>query len=490
MTVESMTDWLNSLNTVTKAVVLGVVLGISAGVIGFGVVVLGPVYMFAGVFGLLVGLYILTDLEVSLFTVAAVIGLIPFGTLPFKIVITPSLLDVTLGAFLLVYAFQWMTGRRRLLQITPVHGMMIAFGLILLFSFIMGLSHAPLTNNVLKQFAEMLLSITLGFVLADVIRDERALRRLMLVVVLISGATAAIGIGLYILPDALAENVLVRFARFGYPNGGVIRYVEDNPEMAERAIGMWVDPNAYGGVLAVLGALIAPQVFSDRPLGGRRWLLAGILGVVSLALLLTYSRGALMSLGVGLGFIAVMRYRRLLWVMFGAGMLMLVLPVTQAYVVRLIEGFQFADQATQMRVGEITDAVRLIQRYPLFGVGFSGTPTRDIYLGVANLYLTMAGNTGLLGLGTFLATLAGLFIYGLTAWKRPGRPAQFESYWLGTFAGIVAALAAGVFDHYFFKLEFQSSGALFWLIFGMALAVSRLWMTVNPEPGVDGKQPA
>ena len=84
------------LSGVTKGILIGVIIGVLAGVIGLGMAVVGPLYMFAGVIGLLVGLYILTDLDVALFAVIAVIGLIPFGTLPFKIGLTPSLLDVAL----------------------------------------------------------------------------------------------------------------------------------------------------------------------------------------------------------------------------------------------------------------------------------------------------------------------------------------------------------------------------------------------------------
>lgn len=473
-------DWwsgrLIGLGPIWRAVTLGLLLGLLAGGLGLGVVLVGPVYVFAALFGVLVGLYILTDIEVSFYAILVVIGLIPFGTLPFKIGLTPTLLDVTLGAFLLVYVFQWMTGRRRLFQMTPVHVLFAAFGLVLVFSFIMGLRHAPLTPNVLRQFAEILLSIATALVLTDVIRDEETLRRVLMMVMLISGVTALLGIFLYVLPDVTAESILVRLARFGYPNGGVIRYVEDNPYLAERAIGVWVDPNAYGGVLAILGALIAPQMFAARPLGGRRSLIAAILGVLLIAMLLTFSRGALASFAAALTFIAVMRYRKLLWVMTVVGLLILLLPVTQSYVIRFVEGIQGADLATQMRFGEIRDSLTLIGRYPFFGVGFSGTPTRDIYLGVANLYLTMASNTGLIGLGAFLTSIAGFFVYGMRAWRRLGRPARFESIWLGTYAGVVAALAAGVFDHYFFKLEFQASGTLFWLVIGLALAVSRFWL--------------
>ena len=61
---------------------------------------------------------------------------------------------------------------------------------------------------------------------------------------------------------------------------------------------------------------------------------------------------------------------------------------------RLLEGFSGQDLATQMRFGEYKDALILIERYPLFGVGFTGTPDMDIYLGVSMLYLIIAENMG------------------------------------------------------------------------------------------------
>ena len=43
-----------------------------------------------------------------------------------------------------------------------------------------------------------------------------------------------------------------------------------------------------------------------------------------------------------------------------------------------------------MRFGEYKDALTLIERYPLFGVGFTGVPDIDLYLGVSMLYLIIA----------------------------------------------------------------------------------------------------
>ena len=84
-------------------------------------------------------------------------------------------------------------------------------------------------------------------------------------------------------------------------------------------------------------------------------------------------------------------------------MLLFFLPQTQEYVARLIAGFAGQDLATQMRFGEYKDALILIRRYPLFGVGFTGVPDIDLYLGVSMVYLIIAQNMGLIGLACFLA---------------------------------------------------------------------------------------
>ena len=75
-----------------------------------------------------------------------------------------------------------------------------------------------------------------------------------------------------------------------------------------------------------------------------------------------------------------------------------------------------------MRFGEYKDALILIERYPLFGVGFTGTPDMDIYLGVSMLYLIIAENMGVIGLAIFLAVMVGFFVMALRAWRRGSQP--------------------------------------------------------------------
>jgi polysaccharide biosynthesis protein PslJ len=466
--------WIAQLDRRLYAVGVGLTIGILGTSIGLMIALLGPWLTIAAIVGVLAGLYVITDVNVALYAIIPTLILVPFGTFPVKIAITPTLLDLAMGGFLVVYLFQWMTGRRQQFRLTPIHALVAFYIMWLILTFALGLRYAMPTSANIRQFSETLLSIGMVFILSDLLRNPQMLRRLILVILLAVGAQALIAIGLYIAPDTLAENILVRLSRIGYPNGGVIRYIEDNPALGERAIGTWVDPNALGGILAISAVMIAPQVLSKKPIIPQRWLTFGIFGTVGLALFLSSSRASFLSFAVGLAVIAFVRYRRTIPIMILAGMLFLLLPQTQNYIDRLLQAFQGADLATQMRIGEWTDSLTLIGRYPVFGVGFTGTPEIDIYTDVANMYLIMANQIGVTGVIIFLITMGGIFAYGVRAWQYAKNDPEFAAIHLGYHAALLTALVNAVADLYFFRLDFQSSITWFWLIVALCLASSRL----------------
>lgn len=474
--------WAANLDRRTYAALIGAVLGISGGIIGLMVVLLGPLVALILIPAAFVGLYILTNVHAALYAVIGTMILLPFGTLPFEIGFIPTLLDATISVFLLVYLLQWMNGQRQTFQLAPPHALIAAYVLWLILSFALGLRHSSPTMTTLRQFAGTLLSISLAFVIVDLLRDTQILRRLVFTIMVAVGIQAVLAIGLYILPDTLAEDILNRLGRIGYPVGGVIRYIESNPELAERAIGTWVDPNTLGSVLAVSAVLIAPQVLAQKPVLRYRWLSLGVLSLIVLALLLTYSRASVLALIVGLGVIAFVRYRRLIPVLLLFGVLALLLPQTQAYIHRFYEAFTAQDLSTQMRVGEWTDSLRLIRRYPVFGVGFTGTPDIDIYTDVANMYLIMSNQIGLVGLAIYLLTMGSVLLYGVHAWRIARGNLELDSIHLGYHAALITALTNAVADLYYFRLDFQGSITLFWVTVGLALASSRLSLRdASPE---------
>jgi O-antigen ligase len=459
----------------------GLLIGLGSGLLALITVIAGPVISFGLLAGVGIGLFVLTNLMAGLVLMLAAIAVLPFATLPVRVAITPTFIDLALIGFVLVYTFQWMTGRRRDFRFVPAGALILVFAGFMLFSFVAGLSNASPTTSTLRKFVEMLLSVLLPIILVDVARDERSLRRLALAIILAGAAQALIGLALFSLNDVTAERILNALGRFGYPQGGVIRYIEDNPELGERAIGTWVDPNAYGGFLMMVAALAGVQILAEKPVTGRRWLALVLFVPLAGAVLLSQSRGAWVGLAVAVAFVAFLRYRWLLVAGTVAALVLFSLPFMQGALDRLVEGLTGQDLATQMRFGEYKDAFTLIGRYPLIGVGFTGTPDRDIYLGVSSTYLKLANSMGLTGLALFALIMLETFRYSLRRWRKLVARPELLPAWLGFAAGLVGVLVNGVVDHYYFNLEFHGAATMLWVYVGLTLAAAR-------AAGTDGEQ--
>ncbi len=402
--------------------------------------------------------------------------LLPFATLPFKIVFTPSFLDLAVFAAFGVWALRYALARETRFEFSSLGGMVLLFLFLAAFSFALGLQYARPTSNNLRQFMEMILSIALFFVVINVVRDEESLFLLARALMLGGAGAAFFGILFYVIPREATVWILDHLARFGYPGGyGALRFVEDDPNGVMRAIGTSVDPNVFGGLLIMVGVITLPQLASTEPLFPRGWVAAMVLMDVT-ALFLTISRGSLVGFIIGLGAIGLMRYRKLLlWGVIGGlllGVLMLFLPFAQSYVQHFIEGVTLQDRATLMRLGEYKDALTLIGRHPVFGVGFTGTPEIDLYIGVSSLYLLMAEEMGLAGVAAFIITMllfVNILINGL---RHSHQDPKLEALMLGILGAMAGLLAAGVLDHYLFNLNYPHMTALLWIVVGMGVSAS------------------
>jgi O-antigen ligase len=455
------------------ALALTVALCIAAGLLtGAYVAVLSPIYALAGALVVVGGVLMLRDLAWGLVALIGLIALLPFGALPFKIGFTPTFLDLVLVAVYFVWLARLARGRTDKLVATPLGLPIAMFMLLACASFVAGLGHASLIQYVLRHFMELLLSIGLFFVLVNSVRTYEQLRVLVLVLIVAGCAAALVGVVLYVVPAAWSIRLLSALGRVGYPTGeGVLRYVEDNPALPLRAISTSTDPNVLGGLLILVTTLTAAQLFSASPVL-KRPVIAAMVLVDILCLYLTYSRGSMLGLAAGLAVLAVVRYRRLIPIMAVGGLFLLLLPQAQSYVQHLLEGLQAQDLATQMRLGEYKDALLLIGRHPWIGVGFVGTPEVSLYIGVSNVYLLVAEEMGLIGLGAFLAVLVLFFRRVWQAWPGVVRngPPGLDAIVLGLTASVVGILVGGLLDHYFFNLDFPHSVAVFWLYIGLATA--------------------
>ena len=445
---------------------------------------------FAGLALLIFGVgawLVLRDMELGLWATFAVVCLLPFATVPIDIGLTPTFLDCGLAAFAGVWLLRLVTGQQTRVITAPITLPVVIFLVVAIFAFIFGLQNGPFTPTLARKFAELLLSIGMVIVVIDYCRTWEQLERVVRIALLGGGAAAFLAIALWMLPDDTANVALNALTRLGYPGGWVIRYIEENPALSERAIGTSIDPNALGGLLTLFGALAVPQLLAERRIFGRITTYT-INALIIIAILLTFSRGAFLAIGAGIGYVAILRYRKLIPYGIAGVTLLFVLPFTQAYVVRLIQGLSFfdfynTDLASQMRLGEFRDAWALISRYPTFGVGFAGSPDIDLYLGVANVYLSIAQQMGLIGLLAFLAIIATTFGYAFLNREHFKHNATTDPIWLGLHAAVIAGLAAGLFDHYLFNTEFHHTVTAFWLFLGLAVAATRLGSGGDKEMG-------
>lgn len=449
---------------------------------GLSLVFLHPFMTVALVVGLVGGLLLLRSVQMGLLFLIGVATLLPFGAIPISLGFYPTFLDVALLVLFGVWVARLLTRTQEELLSSPLDGPILIFIILAFFSFVAGTAHAGITKDVLRHFVEVILAIALYFVVVNSATGKRGLKWTVLALMLAGFASASIGVVLYFLPRELTVRLLSALRIFHYPSGwGVLRFIEDNPLLPMRAISTSIDPNVLGGLLILVTSLTAPQLFTERPILKKVWV-APMLTVMLSCLLLTFSRGAFAGLAAASLFLGALRYRRLLILLAIVGLLILILPQTQTYVQHFIAGTRRQDLATQMRVGEYKDAFKLISRYPWFGVGFSGAPSIDLYIGVSSVYLLMAENMGLVGLGSFLLVMLLYFLHGWRARRALVGDPEGEAILLGLLGAIVGALVGGIFDHYFFNLDFPHSVSLFWLYVGLTIATTKVYLSSPEQP--------
>jgi O-antigen ligase len=446
-------------------------LGAAAGLL---LALVSPLIVLALVAALAVGIAILRSVQIGLFVLVGVVCLLPFGAIPFSIGFYPTFLDVALLAVFGVWLARVLTRAQEGFLTSPLDLPILIFIFLAVVAFIAGSAHAGITKDTLRHFVEILIGVSLYFVVTNSIREYRQLRRIVLIIILAGFAASLMGVILYFLPRATTVRLLSMLRIFHYPSGwDVLRFVEDNPELPMRAISTSVDPNVLGGLLIMITSLAIPQVVARRPLLRRIWV-APMLATMALCLLLTFSRGAFVAIGAVAAFLGAIRYRRLLFVLVLAAVIVLLLPQTQEYIEHFRAGILIQDRATLMRLGEYKDALTLISRYPWFGVGFGGTPSIDLYIGVSNVYLLIAEEMGLIGLSSFLLIMGVFFAYAWHAWRRMETDSDAEPILLGLMMALLGAMVGGIVDHYFFNLDFPHSVSLFWLYLGLAVVAIKI----------------
>ncbi len=434
-------------------------------------------------FGILAALVALvaaiSDVRAGLWVAIAIITILPFAVIPVRVGVTLTALEALSLLVLAVWAARVLLYRDHLVPSSLPAALITLLLTVTLFAFLLGVGRGY-TAQTYHDYAKFLMAIGLVFVVWTSIRTLSDHRRLLNVVLLGGSISAAIGLIFQALGPGFAERMLAQLIPLGYPDVRIVRFIEDDPGRAMRLVSTSVDPNSAGGMLAIVFVIGAAQLISRQPLIAR-WLCLVAVPLTGLALLLTYSRGAWLGAAAGLAIVALLRYRWLIPV--GAAGLagLVVLGIGAAFIERLWLGFTLQDPATVLRLSEYRNALAIIQEYPFFGVGFGDAPSIELQAGVSSIYLTIGQQTGFLGLIAFGLAVGAIALAGF-AWWRHRRDSVAGDLMLTLLAVLAAILTIGVFDHYFFNIQFPHMAALFWIMAGLIVALAR--PVYEPEPDV------
>lgn len=459
-------------------VAAGVAVGVGAGALA---AFAGPLYAFAGLVGLAAGVVLLVNQRACLLGFVAVATLLPFGVVPLSIGgVRLTFIDVTVTLLLLTALLRTLARRDGGAVATPVDAPLVLFLGLAVAAFVFGTGYAA-TPETTRQYFKLLNSTLFFFTIVQTLRSERDVR-LVVRALAIGGAVAAvIGIVLYHLPEGQASGLLRSLRPLGYPTGEVLRYVEDNGVRTKtlRAIGTSIDPNVFGALLFVTGTLMLGELL-EAPRRLRPWFALG-LGATVYALLLSLSRGSWVGFAAAVAILTLARYRRLLWAIPAISLPAVLLFWNEAarFVDRFLKAVYAQDQATGMRLGEYKDALTLISQNPWLGVGFGGTPSSDLYLGVSSTYLMVAEEMGLLGLGAYLLVVGVVVVTAVRRFR--GLAPARQPLALACLAAFGGVLVAAAFDKHFFDLRYQHIAALYWLLAALVLLSSRTATADNPR---------
>ena len=251
---------------------------------------------------------------------------------------------------------------------------------------------------------------------------------------------------------------------------------EQFPELKVRIFSTLQNPNLLAGFLVVVMSLAVGIGLHTENIPGKV-LLFVLVAVLGICLVLTYSRGAWLSVVAVTALCGRLYNRKVLWVFLVIPVLALVCH--DGVMERLLSIFNPTDTSSTLRIALWESTVAMILDKPLLGIGWGSYwlvyPDYDFFLNnpaativhAHNMYLHIAAEIGIPGLMVFLA-----IIYGHTR-KAIQVLAQTQNTWvagvmLGTVAAVLGLAVNGFTDYIMFNVQMSM---LFWLLNALIIAV-------------------
>ena len=245
---------------------------------------------------------------------------------------------------------------------------------------------------------------------------------------------------------------------------------EANPLLKNRIYSTWENPNIFAGYLCIVAAYVMGYISVEKN-SRKRWGLFGLLLLVILCEVFTFSRGFWVALTAEILAFVLFFYRKGILYLLGVAMAGAVLAGPAVWQ-RLDTLRHFTeDSSAAMRLAYLEIAQAIVEDHPL-GIGWYNYryvfPEYDFYFKNPevimyhshNLFLNIAAELGIPGLLLFLCVWACLFYMAVKLVKK-ARFLWVRAFSAGYLLMCLGIIVGGIGDHVLFNVRL---GVLFWLL--------------------------
>lgn len=294
--------------------------------------------------------------------------------------------------------------------------------------------------------------------------------------------------GLIVITQQLAGATDNNFMGFGQLDSAM---VNDAGQVQTRLAGPIGETNRFAQIMAVLIPLAAALAFAS--VGAMRWFYWLAALVISGGMALAFSRGAIVALALAAPFALAFKFIQFRHILLGALGALVLLALLPHYAERVVSigqvavqtlglspvGVRNADGAARGRLTEMMAAGLVFVDHPILGAGPGmaqvhypkyaakvGGKVRPGTRRSHNLFLQLAAETGVLGLGAFFAVLGAVFV-GLERARRRHfrRDKEMWAIICGLELALIISLTTSLFLH-------AAYVRYFWLLLGLCVAAS------------------
>lgn len=178
------------------------------------------------------------------------------------------------------------------------------------------------------------------------------------------------------------------------------------PELKKRIFSTWENPNIYAGFLAMMLSLFLGLMAKSK-VSKEKAIYIGLIIAGAGAMMLTYSRGAMLSVFAVFLIFGMFYDRRIIFASVLAAVCFL--AINPLALERIASVFTSVDTSTEMRFAFYEATIAMIEDHPILGCGwgayFMAYPEYDFYMQGApikivhahNVYLNYAAEVGIIG---------------------------------------------------------------------------------------------